>query len=317
MNKIVFLNIEKLNFDENLDFSALTETLSITKYAHSSEKEILERVEGHNVVITKELPVGRELIEKFPPCVKLICEAGTGYNNIDVAAAREKGIAVCNVPGYSAAAVAQLTIALMLNLASSLSLQQVMVKQKNFDNFTRHLQVPHFEVKDKTFGVIGAGAIAQKVMKIALALEMKVLVYNRSVKDLGADIKFVSLEELLQNSDFVSINCPLAPNTKHLINIDKLKLMKKSSYLINAGRGSIVNEADLITALKEGIIAGAGLDVQEVEPPSLDNPLFYMDNVILTPHIGWQCLESRQRLIGIITSNIKSYFEGKAVNIVN
>ncbi|MEA4825423.1 MAG: NAD(P)-dependent oxidoreductase [Clostridium sp.] len=318
MKNTVFLNSAKLDFDNKLDFSQLAKLTTITKYDTSNDADILEKVKNQDIIITKELPLGRDLISQFPPSVKLICEAGTGYNNIDIAAAKEKNITVCNVPGYSSEAVAQLVITFMLNLSSSLTLQQVMINQGNFDNFTKFLQVPHFELHNKVLGVIGAGAIGQSVMKIALALGMNILVYSRTPKSFNnPNIKFVSLEELLKESDFVTLHCPLTDNTKHLIDKDKLNLMKSSAFIINTSRGAIIKELDLIEALKNKKIAGAALDVQDPEPPELDNPLFTMDNVILTPHIGWKCIESRQRLINLLADNVEAFIQGKPINAVN
>lgn len=314
----VFLNSEKLDFDNKLDFSSLSKITNFTKYAASNNEEILERVKEQNIILTKEMPVGRDVIEKFPSSVELICEAGTGYNNIDIDAASEKGIAVCNVPTYSTEAVAQLVITFILNLSSSLIQQQIMIEKKNFDNFTKYLQVSHFELQGKTLGVIGGGAIGQHVMKIALTLGMNILVYSRTPKLYG-DLKTesVSLEKLLQQSDFVSIHCPLNADTKHLINKDKLNMMKSTAFIINTARGDIIKETDLIEALQRGQIAGAALDVQSPEPPDIKNPLFSMDNVIMTPHIGWRRIESRQRLIELTADNIKCYMENRAINVVN
>lgn len=318
MKNTVFLNVAKLDFDNKLDFSSLAKLTTITKYDASSNEEILERVKDQNIVITKELPVGRDLISKFPPSVKLICEAGTGYNNIDIAAAKEKGIIVLNVPSYSTEAVAQLVITFILNLSSSLIQQQIMLQKKNFDNFTKHLQYPHFELQGKNLGVVGAGAIGREVMNIALALGMNILVYNRTPKPWdNPKIQNVSLEELLKQSDFVSLHCPLTPDTKHLINKERLQLMKPTSYIINTSRGAIIKETDLIEALEQRKIAGAALDVQDPEPPELDNPLFSMDNVILTPHIGWRRLESRQRLLELMADNVAAFLQGKPINVVN
>lgn len=318
MKNTVFLNSAKLDFDNNLNLLPLINLTNFTKYDKSNNAEILERVKNQNIVITKELPIGRDLITQFPPSVKLICEAGTGYNNIDIAAAKEKNITVCNIPGYSTEAVAQLAITFILNLISSLAPQQIMIKQNNFDNFTKHLQLPHFEIQNKTLGVIGAGTIGQQVIKIARVLGMNILVYSRTPKQWNdPNIQNVSLEELLSQSDFVSIHCPLTVDTKYLIDKEKLEMMKPSSFIINTSRGPIIKETDLIEALQNKVIAGAGLDVQDPEPPELNNPLFSMQNVILTPHIGWKCLESRQRLIDILVQNINSFIHGKPINVVN
>ncbi|MDP4127034.1 MAG: NAD(P)-dependent oxidoreductase [Bacillota bacterium] len=319
MMKTVFLNSAKLDFDRKLDFSPISQLTSLTNYDESNDMQILERVKGQEIIITKELPLGKDLISQFPPSVKLICEAGTGYNNIDIAAAQEKNITVCNVPGYSTEAVAHLVITYILNFSSSLILRQVMVRQKNFDDFNQYVELPHFEVQNKTLGVIGGGgAIGQAVIKIALVLGMKVLIYSRTPRSWdNPSIRSVSLEELLRKSDFVTLHCPLTSDTQHLINKESLKLMKPSAFIINTARGAIINETDLIEALQAKEIAGAALDVQDQEPPEPTNPLFDMKNVILTPHIGWRRYESRQRLITLMAGNIKSFIQGKLMNVVS
>ncbi|NMA90335.1 MAG: D-2-hydroxyacid dehydrogenase [Amphibacillus sp.] len=318
MNKIVFLNAASINFDHQLDFSPITKLGTFTKYNDCNHDEILEKVADQNVIITKEVPLSKELIEQFPSSVKLICEAGTGYNNIDLQAATSKGIRVCNIPGYSTEAVAQLAITFILNFSASIVHQQNMIERQDYSNFTDHLQVPHFELQNKTLGLIGTGAIGQQVMQIARTLGMNVLTYSRTPKDFNdPKIKSVSLDDLLKQSDFVSIHCPLTDETKHLIDIDKLKLMKSTAFVINTSRGAIIKETDLIEALKNKVIAGAGLDVQDPEPPRLDNPLFKMDHVILTPHIGWKRLESRQRLVQLLSGNIESFINDMPINVVN
>jgi len=317
MSAIVFLNPAKIDFDGNIDFSPLEELGTFTRYDLSDNDDILEKIKGQEVVITKELPVGKDVIDRFPSSVRVICEAGTGYNNIDVDAARHKGIAVCNVPNYSTEAVAQLAVTFMLNLSCSLVQQQIAVRRGDFRNFTEQLRVPHFELYGKTLGIIGGGAIGGHVTKLALALGMRVLVNQRTPK-VSHDplVSYVSLEELLQKSDFVSIHCPLTPQTKHMINKETLALMKPTAYVVNTSRGAIIDEAALIEALRNGTIAGAGLDVQEQEPPETGNPLFAMDNVIMTPHIGWKRLETRQRLIQLTADNIAAFLKGSPRNIV-
>lgn len=273
---------------------------------------------GQRIAISKELPIGADLIARFPDSVGLIIEAGTGFNNIDVAAARERGIDVCNVPGYSTAAVAQLVITFVLALSSSLPAQQRMIERGRFGNHTEHLKLPHHEVQAKALGVVGAGAIGQEVIRLARALRMEVLAFDvepRGFDDPG--VRFVSLEELLRGSDFVTVHCPLTADTRHLIDLPKLALMKPSAFLINAARGPIVKEDDLLEALRDGSIAGAALDVQDPEPPETDNPLFGMDNVVLTPHMGWKPLEARQRLIDLICDEIEAFRDGRPVNLVN
>eukprot|EP00434_Breviolum_minutum_P034537 symbB.v1.2.030573.t1/scaffold3463.1/size92345/3 len=186
-----------------------------------------------------------------------------------------------------------------------------MLQKGNRDNFTKSLQVPHFELQGKVLGLIGgSGGIGSKVASLAEAIGMKVVITSRSPKP-----NVLPLEELLRTSDFVSLHCPLNAETKHLINKDTLKLMKPTAYLINTGRGSLIKESELIEALESKTIAGAGLDVQETEPPSADNPLYGLENVILTPHIGWKRLETRQRLMDIVADNLTSFLAGKPVNV--
>lgn len=316
--KTVFLNAAKLDFDQKLDFSPVRQLTELTNYDDTCNEDILARVQGQDVVITKEMPVSGELIAQFPPSVKLICEAGTGYNNIDIVAARAKNIAVCNIPSYSTEAVAQLAITFLLNLSASLQQQQRMLDRQDFSNFTKYLQVPHVELPGKTLGVIGAGAIGREVIRLALALGLNVLVHTPRPRPWGEEqVRFVSLAELLRESDFVSLHCPLKAETKHILNKERLQLMKPSAYVINTSRGGLIDEAALIEALREGRLAGAALDVQDPEPPALDNPLFGLDNVIMTPHIGWRRYESRQRLVNLIADNILAFKAGKRLNVVN
>lgn len=317
MPNAVFLNAAKLDFDGQLNFSPVTRIVAFTRFETSSDGEILSRVQGQDVVITKELPVGRELILAFPASVRLLIEAGTGYNNIDLAAARERGITVCNIPAYSSAAVAQLAMALMLNLASSLHLQQRMLLAGDRTNFTEHLKVPHGEVQGKTLGLIGGGAIGRQVIRVATALGMNVLVCDPApLLGLGENVRTAKLEEVLAESDFLSLHCPLTPETRHLIRDETLRLMKPTACIINCARGPIIREADLVAALDQGRLAGAALDVQEVEPPAPDSPLWNHPKILLTPHIGWKPLEARQRLIGILADNIRGFFDGRPVNVV-
>ena len=288
-DKCVVLNAKKMNFDGKLDFSILSS--DVTVYDDTTEQQLTERIYGADIIVTKEMPVSGEMIQHFPESVKLICEAGTGYNNIDLEAARKKGITVCNIPAYSTERVAHTAIMMMLNLSSTMQVQMKMLARGNHDNFTKNLQVSHVEVKGKTLGVIGAGHIGRKVMQIAQALDMNILVHSRTPREDEKGIRYVSLEELLKNSDYVSMHCPLTESTKHMINKETLSLMKPSAFIINTSRGALIDEAALIEALKNGTIAGAGLDVQETEPPEENSPLYTMNNVILTPHIGWKGLE--------------------------
>lgn len=304
-----------MNYDSSLDYSVLGD--EVTVYDDTLEEDIIERIQGADVVVTKEMPVGADTIKKFPKSVKLIAEAGTGYNNIDIAAARERGIAVCNVPSYSSERVAATAMMLILNLSSTMQTQIGMLKKGDRSNFTQYLKVPHIEVNGKTLGVIGAGHIGNAVIKAALGLDMKILAYTRTPRQDTEYVKYVPLETLLKESDFVSLHCPLTKDTYHIINEETLVKMKPTAFLINTSRGALVDEKALIKALKSNVIAGAGLDVLETEPPAEDNELFSLENVILTPHIGWKGLETRQRLLSILKDNIDGFMSGNPKNIVN
>lgn len=313
--RVVVVNAGKMNYDHLLDFSVLSNDVQV--YDDSTNAELIERIQGATVVVTKEIPVGPELLSQFPESVKLIVEAGTGYNNIDLDAARAKGITVCNIPAYSTERVAHTVIMMLLNFSSTMQQQIGMLAKGDRSNFTKYLQVSHTEVNGKTLGVVGAGHIGMEVIKVAKALGMNVLVHTRTPKADGDGIRYVSLDELLEHSDYITLHCPLNEQTKHMINKDTIAKMKSSTIIINTGRGALINEADLCDALAAKRIAGAGLDVQEVEPPAEDSPLYTLDNVIITPHMGWKGLETRQRLVGIIRDNVQAFLKGEPINVVS
>lgn len=313
--RVVVVNASKMNYDHALDFSVLSSDVQV--YDDSTNAELIERIQGARVVVTKELPVGADLLSQFPDTVKLIVEAGTGYNNIDLNAAKERGITVCNIPAYSTERVAHTVIMMILNFASTMQKQIGMLAKGDRSNFTQHLQVSHTEVNGKTLGVVGAGHIGMEVIKVAKALGMNILVHTRTPKADGDGIRYVSLDELLENSDYITLHCPLNEQTKYMINKEAISKMKPSAVIVNTGRGPLINEADLCEALAAKRIAGAGLDVQEVEPPAEDSPLYTLDNVIITPHMGWKGLETRQRLVGIIRDNVQAFFKGEPINVVS
>jgi glycerate dehydrogenase len=277
---------------------------------------IAERAEGFDVIITKEVAVD---VERLPSSVRLVCEAGTGYNNIDIAKASERGITVCNVPTYSSDAVAQLVITFVLSLSVRLVEQHRALwrgDRSHFESFEGLAEYPMRETEQKVIGLVGGtGAIGQKVARLANALGMKVLVWSRSATTTD-EWDAVSLDELLSRSDFVSIHCPLNEHTRGLIDASALAKMKPTARIINTARGAVINESDLIDALQNNVIAGAALDVQEREPPPEDSPLYTMPQVYLTPHIGWKRLETRQRLIDSVATTIARYLAGDPINVV-
>ena len=311
--KICVLNGDKVNFDGAVDYNILGS--EVTVHGDCLPGDLAAYAEGFDVIVSKELPINREDIMSLPSCVRLIAEAGTGYNNIDLEACRERGIAVINVPAYSSERVAHTAIMMMLMLASSMRKQLRMLDGGDHRNFSEHLMVPHTELNGKTMGPIGTGNIGRKTIAAGKALDMEVIAYKPGRRT--ADVEYVELDELLERSDYIFLHCPLKPETYHMIGAEELKKMKKSAFLINTSRGALVDEQALIEALRSGEIAGAGLDVQEHEPLAADSPLFSMDNVIVTPHMGWKGLETRQRLVRILADGIRSFEEGGTLNRVD
>lgn len=311
--KIVFLNIKRINYDNRIDLSKYDD-LDITYYDNTNENEILDRVGDAEIVVTKELNVNRDIIEKFSN-VKLICEAGTGYNNIDIDACSDNNILVCNVPNYATDTVALFTIMLMLNMSVSMKQQIVMIEKNNYSNFGNNLMVNYSELKGKTLGIIGCGKIGRKVAKFATLLGMNVLIYSRTFR--YDDLEYVSLEELLSSSDYISLHCSLNDDTYHILNKDNMKLIKRNACIINTARGALIDEKVLINMLENKKIAGCGLDVLENEPADSNNPLLKFDNCIITPHMAWNSIEARNRLMDLTINNINNYIDNNPINIVN
>lgn len=316
--KIVVLNGAKVNFDGIIDYSVLAGPGDeLVVYDVCEDHGYTKISEGAEVIVSKELPISRDDIMGLPDSVKLICEAGTGYNNIDMEACHARGIGVCNVPAYSSERVAHTAVMLMLMLASTMQKQISMLAKGDHTNFDKCLSVPHVELNGKTLGVVGAGNIGRQTIAIGRALGMQVLVYNRTKREDSEGVHFTTIEDVFRNSDFISLHCPLNDSTRHLVNKETLAMMKPTAFLVNTARGALIKEEDLIEALRNRQIAGAGLDVQEVEPLAGDSPLFALDNVIVTPHMGWKGLETRKRLISILKDGIDGYRRGERVNRVD
>lgn len=311
---VVLLNIGKIDYDHLMDLSKLPG--NVISYEDTKPHQIMERIQDADIIVTKEYPLNQAMIKQFPKRVKLICEAGTGYNNIDVKACQEKGIIVCNTPAYSTKRVAHTVILFLLMLSSSMKRQQQMLDRQDHRNFTEYMMVDHGEVNGKTLGIIGEGMIGQEVIKIAQAMDMKVMVYTRTPKHTPG-VMYGTFEEVLQSSDYISLHCPLTEDTFHLMDEAALNLMKSSACLINTARGALIDEAALIKALASKKIAGAGLDVQEIEPPVQDHPFYEMPNVVLTPHMGWRGLETRQRLIDLVAETLEAFMNGSPIRVVS
>lgn len=258
------------------------------------------------------------MIERLPK-LKYIGVTATGYNVVDVQAASRKGIVVTNIPAYSTDSVAQLVFSHILNFVNRVETHAVSVRSGDWainPDFS-YWKSPQIELAGKTLGIVGFGRIGRKVAQIGLAFEMKVIFHNRSkIVDQLTGTRQTTLDEVFAESDVVSINCPLTAENSKFVNSDLLQNMKRTAILINTGRGGLINEADLTTALNTGILAAAGLDVLSVEPPKPDNPLLLAKNCYITPHIAWATIEARQRLMNITIENLKYFICGKAQNIV-
>ena len=305
--KIVFLDASTLG---SASLEPIRKCGELITYPTSTHQQALDRVHDAEVIITNKVVIDEELLEAAPS-LKLICEAATGVNNIDLAAAEKRGIPVRNVAGYSTDAVVQLTFALLLQLVCHTGKHDGWIKDGDYSRspiFT-DTSAPFMELSGKTMGIIGMGTIGQKVALIATAFGMKVIYFSTSGTSHCTDYPSVTLEELLTASDVVSIHAPLNERTRGLIGARELKMMKRTAYIINIGRGGIVGEAALADAISNGIIAGAGLDVFVKEPLPADNPLLHTshpERLCLTPHIGWASAEAIGRLVAGIAENINS-----------
>jgi glycerate dehydrogenase len=316
--KIVVLDGYTLN-PGDLTWDGLRELGELTVYDRTPPDKVPERSEGADILLTNKTLLSGEILKSLPG-LKYVGVLATGYNVIDVEMATKLGIVVTNIPAYSTNSVAQLTFALILELcfhAQRHSDSVMSGKWSGSVDFT-YRDYPLTELASKTLGIIGFGTIGKKVSEIAMAFGMNVLASSGSESDHSdrTGISRAGLPELLSNSDIVSIHCPLTPETAGMININTLRLMKRSAFLINTSRGPIVVEKDLAEALNEGIIAGAGLDVLSVEPPPEDNPLLRAINCIITPHIAWATLESRTRLMKMAVQNVRAFLSGSAINVV-
>jgi lactate dehydrogenase-like 2-hydroxyacid dehydrogenase len=312
MKKIVILDGQTLG---KLDFNALKEFGDVMYYDTTKAEGVIERIKDANIILTNKVVLNEDNLKEAKN-LELICETATGFNNIDIVYAKNNNIAVTNVAGYSTNTVAQHTFATVLSLYDKLSYYDNFVKSGKYANsglFT-NVSVPFYELEGKTWGIIGLGAIGRRVAKIAEAFGVNVIYYSTSGKNSNSDYKRVDFDELLNTSDIISIHAPLNNDTQGLINYDALNKMKKTAILVNMGRGPIVVEKDLARAIDEGLIAGAALDVFEVEPIASDNPLVLVknnDRLVLTPHIAWASVEARNRLFKEVINNIKAFYNGE------
>jgi glycerate dehydrogenase len=288
-------------------------------FERTTPKELLRHAANAEILLTNKTIITREHIEKLPK-LKYIGVLATGTNVVDLAAARERGIPVTNVPAYATASVAQLTFALLLELTLHVGhhSQSVHGGAWTRSNDFCYWERPLVEIAGLTLGLVGFGNIARSVARIAGAFDMKILACARRPPLVApAGTRFTNLEAVFRESDVLSLHCPLTAETKHLINAERLGWMKPSAFLINTGRGPLVDEDSLAEALNNGRLAGAGVDVLSVEPPTADNPLLTAKNCLVTPHIGWATSAARVRLMKVAVENVRAFLKGTPQNVVN
>ncbi|MFW5831476.1 MAG: D-2-hydroxyacid dehydrogenase [Prolixibacteraceae bacterium] len=315
--KIVVLDGYTVN-PGDLSWEGIQKQGDLTVYDRTPPEKTVERAKGATAIFTNKVEINGEIIRQLPD-LKFIGVLATGINVVDTEAARKAGIVVTNIPAYSTTSVAQTVFAHILHYTQNVAGHAQSVANGDWANsidFCYRI-TPQIELNGKTLGIIGFGQIGREVAKIGLAFGMKIIFNNRSKKQTSLAAEQVDLNTLLSESDFISINCPLTPENKGFINKTAIEKMKPAAFLVNTGRGALINEEDLADALNHGRIAGAGLDVLALEPPKPDNPLPVAKNCRITPHIAWATIEARRRLMQIAGENLRSFIEGKPQNVVN
>lgn len=317
--KIVYLDSYAAN-PGDLSWEPLEALGDVTLYDRSTEAEVLDRIGDAEIVLTNKVPFDAERFAALPN-LKYVGVAATGYNIIDLEAARKHGVTVTNIPAYSTPAVAQMTFALLLELTQHVGHHHHMARWGHWTEAPDFCfwDRPLIELDGLTLGIVGYGQIGRRVAQIARAFGMKVLAFTAhpdKYRD-ETEVSFVPLEDLLRQSDVVSLHCPLTDQTERMIDAERLAFMKPTAYLINTGRGALVDEAALSDALKQKQIAGAGLDVLSQEPPPINHSLLTAPNCYVTPHIAWATRTSRQRQHDTLVANIRAFVEGCPVNVVS
>lgn len=317
--KIVVLERNSVGLDISVD--EIGKLGEMTVYPNTTAVDVKEKIKDAEIIVANKAPLNEDTL-KDAPDVKLICEFATGYDNVDINYCKSRGIKVANIVNYSTDAVAQHTFALCFYVLEKLHHYDNYVKsgayaaQDRFSNF----DLSFTELAGKTWGIVGMGNIGRKVAKIAQAFGCKVIFYSASGNSTCTEYGRVDFDTLLNESDFLSLHCPLSDKTRNLINLEALKKMKKSAILINVARGPVVNDEDLYTALTEEYIAGAGLDVTGTEPMRDSNPLSRIKDsskLIITPHLAWASTEARNRCVSETCKNIEAFLKGEDRNIVN
>jgi glycerate dehydrogenase len=309
---------DKASLGEDTPLEALYDIGEVDVFDKTTPDELVSRCSDADVIVLNKIKITGEVIRSSPK-LKLICVFATGYDNIDIATARECGVAVCNVPGYSTDSVALFTMATVLSLCANLSEYNEYVKSGNYtkSGVPNKLTPVYHEIRGKTWGIVGYGNIGRAVGKIAEAMGARVIVNKRT---LDPDCECVDIDTLCRESDIITLHCPLNNETREIINKDRIALMKSNVILVNEARGAVVNESDVTEAIESGRIAAFGCDVYSVEPFRENHPYQRIKsnkNVLLTPHAAWGAYEARARCIDIIAKNIKSFIRGETLNRVD
>ena len=316
--KIVILDGYTLN-PGDLSWNDLAQLGKIEIYDRTSPEEVAERCEGFQAIITNKALITQETIQSLPD-LEYIGVTATGVNIVDCKAAAEHSIPVTNVPGYGPKSVAQMTFAHILNLTQRTGHHANEVSEGRWASCPDFCfsDFPLVELDGLTLGILGYGTIGKETARIGRAFGMKVIAHSRSLKEnMGGEVEAVSMDTLFRQSDVLSLHCPLTPETDRVVNSDNLAKMKPSAFLINTGRGQLVDEEALADALNAGHLAGAGLDVLSSEPPSPDNPLPQAKNCFVSPHIAWATYAARKRLLAATANNLRSFIDGKTANVIN
>lgn len=314
--KIVAIDAYTLNHGD-LSWEQINTLGDLVLYDRSADSEIVDRCKDADIVLTNKVAFNDAILQQLPN-LKLIAVTATGINIIDIDAARNKGISVCNVPDYGTDSVAQHTFALILELTNRVGLHADSVARGDWQvckDFSYALS-PLIELKDKILGLVGFGSIGKKTAEIAAAFGMRVIYHTPSKKttDLA---EYAELEDLFVISDFISLHLPLKADNKEFVNKALISKMKATAFLINTSRGQLINERDLADALNSKTIAGAAIDVLSAEPPPVTNPLLTAKNCMITPHNAWMSREARERIMAITFQNIQAYINGATINKVN
>ncbi|MPR33619.1 D-2-hydroxyacid dehydrogenase [Salmonirosea aquatica] len=314
---IVYLDSHTLN-PGDLSWAPLEKLGNLTVYDRTKPEAVVERAAEADIILTNKVVLDARVLAQLPR-LRYVGVTATGYNIIDTKAARSQGITVANVRGYGTPSVAQHTFSLLLALTNHTELHSQSVRAGDWTHAADwcYWKTPLVEISGKTLGLVGLGDIGTQVARIALAFGMHVLAYRKSDARPKAGIERVELDRLFRESDVVSLHCPLTDETSGIINADSLSKMKASAYLINTGRGGLVNEQDLADALNSSQLAGAAVDVLSTEPPQTSNPLLTAQNCIITPHMAWAMYESRERLMQLTAENIAAFQNGAPTNVVN